>query len=198
MKPHTMKHRTHVFVLSFLIIAGAAFAGVGLWIPMKAALAQILLEKAWQETRQGNSKIKAQTPAKPWPWADTWPVAKLTMGGESLYVLADAGGQSLAFGPSHVRGSAPPGTAGTSVIAAHRDTHFKPLRHVQLGDVVKIERPDGISHSYKIRRTRVLETSNLILPHQDGTDRVILVTCWPFDSKIINPKQRLAVLAERI
>ncbi|MBT7487663.1 MAG: hypothetical protein HN673_14945, partial [Rhodospirillales bacterium] len=91
MKPHTMKHRTHVFVLSFLIIAGAAFAGVGLWIPMKAALAQILLEKAWQETRQGNSKVRPNMPAKPWPWADTWPVAKLTMKGESLYVLADAG-----------------------------------------------------------------------------------------------------------
>lgn len=58
-----MKHRVHVFVLSSLIIAGAAFAGVGSWIPMKAALAQILLEKAWQETRQGKTSI----PAKPWP-----------------------------------------------------------------------------------------------------------------------------------
>jgi sortase A len=120
------------------------------------------------------------------------------MKGESFYVLADSGAQSLAFGPSHFSGSAQPGASGTSVIAAHRNTHFKPLQHIQLGDVVEIERPDGISHSYKIRRTRVLENAHLILPAQDGRDRVILVTCWPFDSTSINPKQRLAVLAERI
>lgn len=187
-----MKHKARVLVFVSLIIAGASFAGVGLWIPMKAALAQILLEKAWEETRRGTQ------PTKPWPWADTWPVAKLTLKEKSLYVLADAGGQSLAFGPSHVRGSAQPGTSGTSVIAAHRDTHFKPLQNVQLGDIINIERPDGISLKYKIKQTQVLERPQLVLPRQDGTDRVILVTCWPFNTTAINSKQRFAVVAERI
>lgn len=172
-----MKHKARILIVMSLIVAGVGFAGVGLWIPMKAALAEILLEKAWEETRQGNRKCNASQPTKPWPWADTWPVAKLTLRGESLYVLAAAGGQSLAFGPSHVRGSAQPGTFGTSVIAAHRGTHFKPLQNVQLGDVVNIERPDGASLNYKINRTRVLERPHLVLPREDGIDRVVLVTC---------------------
>lgn len=176
-KGAAMKHKARILIVMSLIVAGVGFAGVGLWIPMKAALAEILLEKAWEETRQGNRKGNSSQPTKPWPWADTWPVAKLTLRGESLYVLAAAGGQSLAFGPSHVRGSAQPGTFGTSVIAAHRDTHFKPLQNVQLGDVVNIERPDGTSLNYKINRTRVLERPHLVLPREDGIDRVVLVTC---------------------
>ena len=84
------------------LIAGTALFGVGLWqaasglyIHAKAILAQHLLDHAWQRARDGVAH------AKPWPWADTWPVARLTARGLDswVYVLADASGRSLAFGP---------------------------------------------------------------------------------------------------
>ena len=42
------------------------------YIPAKAWLAQDLMQRAWQRARHGNEL------AKPWPWADTFPVARLT------------------------------------------------------------------------------------------------------------------------
>ena len=51
---------------------------LGLWqlggaalIHGKAWLAQRLLDRAWAATLAGGHEVK------PWPWADTWPVARL-------------------------------------------------------------------------------------------------------------------------
>jgi len=43
------------------------------WIYVKAEVAQHLLQRAWSRTRAGDRS------SKPWPWADTWPVARLTL-----------------------------------------------------------------------------------------------------------------------
>ena len=78
-------------------------------IYLKAELAQyLLLEKAWTRTLQGENQVK------PWPWADTWPVARLQLPkyGIDLIVLSGASGRTLAFGPGHVSTSAQPGTKG--------------------------------------------------------------------------------------
>ena len=175
-----------------LLGIGLAFIAGGLWIPAKAMLAQHLLENAWQNTRK-DKKV-----AKPWPWADTWPIARLTIDGKSTIVLSDAGGESLAFGPSHVSGSAKPGTMGTSVISAHRDTHFQVLKTVKPGNVVTLERADGTEQYYEVLETRILPNPELSLPLEDGRDRLILVTCWPFDAVVPDTQKRFAVLAERI
>ena len=97
----------------------ATVLAVGLWIPFKALVAQELLELAWAESQA------RQQETRPWPWADTWPVARLMVPetGQSLIVLDGAHGESLAFGPGQVVGN--DGRAGPVVIAGHRDTHFR-------------------------------------------------------------------------
>ena len=175
-----------------LLGIGLAFMAHGLWIPAKAMLAQHLLENAWQE------RLEIGSPVKAWPWADTWPIARLTIDGKSTIVLSDAGGESLAFGPSHVSGSVKPGTKGTSVISAHRDTHFQVLKTVKPGNVVTLQRVDGATRNYEVRETRILPKPKLSLPIEDGRERLILVTCWPFDAVVPNTQKRFSVLAERI
>ena len=63
-----------VLALAALLIAGSSvpFAGAG-WIHAKAMLAQVLLERSWQARLAGGDAGAA----KPWPWADTAPVARL-------------------------------------------------------------------------------------------------------------------------
>ena len=56
-----------------LALAGVLSIAQGAWIPVKAALAQVLLDNAWRET------LYSGQPLKPWPWADTWPVARLSV-----------------------------------------------------------------------------------------------------------------------
>ena len=82
----------------------------------KAKLAQTLISRSWQN----------ETGAKPWPCADTYPVARLSAPQVDLqtWVLAGASGHSLSFGPGLADGSVAAGANGVVMIAGHRDTSF--------------------------------------------------------------------------
>src|SRR4051812_40905646 len=112
---------------ALLFALGAWHFSQGLYIHAKALLAQLLMHRAWQRALAGEPR------AKPWPWADTWPVARLTIAGQGVdvFVLAGANGRALAFGPGHVFGTPLPGEPGNSVIGGHRDTHLAFLRHLK-------------------------------------------------------------------
>ncbi len=137
----------------FVLIAGAVLAAGGLWLTasalfilVKAAVAQILLHRAWDTTLAGGAQVR------PWPWADTWPVARLRLPDQDteLIVLAGVSGQALAFGPGHVSGTAPPGETGISMIGGHRDTHLAVLADIRVGHRVEIQRADGKRRRYRV------------------------------------------------
>ena len=159
-----------------LVLAGAQqLAAAGL-IQAKAWLAPLLIERAWQRTASAADQIR------PWPWADTWPVARLRVPARRLsrLVLAGATGNALAFGPGHARASAPPGSAGLVVIAAHRDTHFAFLREVGPGERIELELPGGALRRYRVESTRVVDSRREALPVRGDRDALLLVTCFPF------------------
>lgn len=184
--------------LAAVLVAGVALAGHALWQPVKAQLAQALLEEAWDKALAG------QPQPRPWPWADTWPVARLSLPAADphgaprpLMVLAGASGRTLAFGPGHMAGSAAPGEVGNVVIAGHRDTHFRALRELAGGDVLELEDRWGGRRRYRVTRrlvTRYDDTSSLV----PAADRLTLVTCWPFDALHPGGPMRYVVVAEAL
>ena len=173
-----------------LLALGALLTLNGLWIPAKAVLAQHLLERAWQRTLSGRPGLP------PWPWADTFPVARLSVGGRAVLVLSDSGGHGLAFGPTHVAGSAAPGAAGTVVISAHRDTHFRGLDGVKPGALLTLETPDRRTLRYRVTGSRVLPKPKLTIDEGDAKRRLVLITCWPLDGMIPGRPERFALFAE--
>jgi sortase A len=149
------------------------------YIHLKAQLAQLLIEVAWQNTLNGQPK------QKPWPWADTWPIAKLSSNklGNDLLVLAGADGSSLAFGPGHMSGTMQPGEAGTSVIAGHRDTHFRFLQELEKGDSMLVQDETGSWHSFAVNAIEIIDSHNEPDWNLDlSRDELHLVTCYPFDA----------------
>jgi sortase A len=178
--------------IALLAIVGAASFGSGVYLHAKAQVAQWLLHAAWSESRDSGA------PVKPWPWADTHPVARLLVPAQDadVLVLAGASGRTLAFGPGHLDGSAMPGDAGNAVITAHRDTHFRFLRAVSPGDELVVERPDGGMRHFRIRGTYVADYRELRLPRDTAVPTLTLVTCYPFDA--VNPggPLRYVVVAE--
>src|ERR1700716_3687580 len=125
------------FILPLLFaLAGLVLLGQGSYIHAKAILAQILLERAFTET------VASGHETKPWSWADTWPVARIEVRRihASAIVLAGSSGQALAFGPGHVERTPDAGERGVAVYSAHRDTHFRFLRDVAIGDEIDITR----------------------------------------------------------
>lgn len=176
-----------------LILAGAIGLGQGGWIWAKAQLAQLLLEEAWSRTQQGSG------PAKPWPWADTWPVARMRVPAHDadLIVLAGASGEALAFGPGSVEGSAAPGANGNLIISGHRDTHFRFLENVKKDDMVVLEDVHGGVHTYRITNSEVVDSRSHGLRLQGEEARLTLVTCWPFDAVVPGGPLRYVVYAEK-
>jgi sortase A len=179
-------------LIALLLGAGLASFGNGLYIYAKAQAAQVLLHAAWARTQSSGA------PFKPWPWADTHPVARLIAPAHEadLLVLSGASGRTLAFGPGQLDGSANPGETGNSVITGHRDTHFRFLQNVAAGDALVVEGPNGSRRHFHVRRTYVADFRALDIPRATPIPTLTLVTCYPFDA--INPggPLRYVVVAE--
>ena len=145
----------------------------GAYIPVKAWLAQELMLKAWSRMQSGESRVT------PWPWADTWPVARLTARSSDvdLIVLAGDSGRTLAFGPGHLGASAMPGEVGNTVIAGHRDTHFQFLKNVQAGEMLKLESGRGLEHTYEVVGVDIVDSRKAGLSLDTDAAMLSLVTC---------------------
>lgn len=183
--------RLWLAIVVVLLIAGAWQAGRGAWIQAKAVFAQVLIAKAWSRTLAGETKVK------PWPWADTWPVARLIVPrlGVDCYVLAGSDGSALAFGPGQAAGTARPGEQGNSVIGGHRDTHLAFLRQVRPGDELIVERPDGLRVTYRAASAEVVDRRDVWVMEQAGATRLTLITCYPFDALRAGGPLRYVLLA---
>jgi sortase A len=175
-----------------LAVIGCWQFGHGAWIQAKALLAQQLIAIAWQ---QANRQTE---PVRPWPWADTWPVARLQMTdrGVDLYILQGADGSSLAFGPGHLNGSAIPGTAGFSVVGGHRDTHFRFLESLKAGDTFEVTPAHAAAVTYRVQSIRIVDSTRDPLLAEPNDDRLMLVTCYPFDALTAGGPLRYLVTAE--
>lgn len=175
-----------------LLVAGFACLAHGLWIPSKALLAHGLLERSWSRT------VTAGEPAPPWPWADTWPVARLRAPehGVDQVVLEGASGSVLAFAPGRFQALDGLETDHGDhwVIAGHRDTHFRFLDRLQAGDALEIQGRDGSSRSYRVSWMRVVDYRDVDV--LDTGDGLTLVTCWPFDAVVPGGPLRYVVRAE--
>jgi len=178
-------------LVACLLCFGFWELGQGTYIPAKAWLAQELMQRAWVRTGKGAEK------AVPWPWADTWPVARLTAraGDVDLIVLAGGSGRTLAFGPGHLSASAMPGESGNAVIAGHRDTHFAFLADAEPGEILWVETGDSATHRYEVVGTDIVDsrTGSILLDSEDSI--LSLVTCYPFDAREAGGPLRYVVTA---
>jgi sortase A len=168
-----------------LALIGLVLFGDGAYIHAKAWLAQVLLERAFDRSVATGEAIK------PWSWADTWPVARIEVKriGASAIVLEGVSGQALAFGPGHVERTVDAGDRGVAVYAAHRDTHFRWLRNVAIGDLIEITRRDGRHFRYRADSSAVVrfDASGIDPATQDF--ELVLSTCWPFDAVTSGPER---------
>ncbi len=191
---HQTKRWLVVLVAAGLVGLGAWQAGGGGYILAKAWLAQVLLSRAWAATLAGARE------ARPWAWADTWPVARLQVPGLSIdhIVLAGAGGRTLAFGPGHLEGTALPGNEGHAVLGGHRDTHFAFIKHLRPGMVLRVQNSDGQWRRYRVAGNAVIDHREARLVPAAAGSALTLVTCYPFEDWQPGGPLRYLVFAEEV
>jgi len=187
-----MRRRAGALAAVALLALGGWQLAAGGYIHAKALLAQYLLAHAWTRVLAG------EPGAKPWPWADTSPVARLRNDrlGADLLVLAGGSGRTLAFGPGLLDSGDPPGGPGMTVILGHRDTHFRFLQDLRVGDLLSLTDRHGRDHRYRVRESRIVRMdTGMLAMNRPG---LALVTCYPFDAIVPGGPLRYVVLADPV
>lgn len=175
-----------------ICVASLGLIGQALWIPAKAQVAQWLLADAWERS------VRSGEAVKPWPWADHWPVARLSMPELEIdqIVLAGDTGSVLAFGPGENM-QAKALESGARIISGHRDTHFAFLKEVAVGQTLNMVDGQGQAR-YRIESIQVVDSARVRLSPEAYPDGLMLVTCYPFDALMAGGTQRLVVMASPV
>lgn len=163
-----------------------------LCIHAQTKLVQVLLQNAWQKTLKKGPQKKI----KPWPWAKTWPVARLRVPRQNIdtIILAGDSGHTLAFGPGYRFSPQTLGQDGNAVISAHRDTQFNFLKNISLGDTIYIQTADAIARTYQVKKTQIVdEEASIELDNQ--APMITLITRYPIDDNSPEDSLRLLIFA---
>ncbi len=147
-------------LLGLLQLAHAA------WLPAKAALAELLLARSWQQA------LLSGDAHPPWPGADMAVAARLHLPDRPapLPVVGPVSGTALAFAPAYLV------REGTIIVLGHRDTHFRALEHLMPGMVIEFETPRGRTRHRVVAVHRAHAADAVLRPHPGA---LILVTCLP-------------------
>jgi len=178
-----------------LVVALLFFSKSG-YLYLKAELSQVLIAKAWNQLLLDGNLTKA----KPWSWADTYPIAKITSkkDNKTLYILESTSGEALAFGPGHYEGTALPAEDGDSVIAGHRDSHFSFLRDIKIGDLFSVQNYKNTNALYQVEEIKIVDSSREKLKIDKNRNRLQLITCYPFNAIKAGGVLRYVLYAKRI
>jgi sortase A len=86
----------------------------------------------------------------------------------------------LRDGVGHLAGSPLPGEAGNVVLAAHRDTFFRPLRYIRPHDTIAIVTPGG-TKDYRVDSITIVTPDHTEVLNPTRDRELTLITCYPFD-----------------
>ena len=178
-----------------LALIGIGIFAYGAYTPVKAQLAQYLIQNAWEISASTGYEVQ------PWSWMDSHPVMRLksTKHNQSLVVLEGDTGNVLAFAPGHNTQSANPHQKGTIVISAHRDTHFSFLKKVALGDIFELDSLiDKQRYHYKVGDIRVIDSNKQDIVISESQSELKLVTCYPFNAIAAGGPLRYVVSAKLV
>jgi sortase A len=166
---------------AILVIAGSGLEGRAVYLRAKGALAGVLIRRAWSET------LRTGADTRPWPHADTHPIARLRIPALRYdeIVLEGASPRTLAFGPARMMCGATSGEPGNLLIAGHRTSWFLPLRYLRCGDTLVLETLDERAagprrRTYRVETIRVVSPQDVSFLRPTPGDCLTLVTCWPF------------------
>jgi sortase A len=180
--------RVRILAALLLLACGGSLGARDAYLRAKGRLGAVLIERAF------DAHLADGLMHRPWSWADLHPVALLEVErlGVRHHVLSGASGSSLAFGPGHVDGTAQPNGRGNSVLAGHRDRWFAFLEDLEVGDVIDVTTRQS-RRTWIVEEIRVVHQSSTRLLDPTATDRLTLITCYPFDALLPSP-QRYVIL----
>lgn len=109
------------------------------------------------------------------------PLALLKIPRLNLEVPVFAGTDRLTLnrGAGVVEGTALPAEAGNVVLSAHRDSYFRALKDIAVGDAIALQTLQGTRH-FEVAETFITDPLDVSVLDPLETSAVTLITCYPF------------------
>ena len=162
-----------------LVVAGFVYADA--WFGSRQAVAEFKAAQA--EVIETLPVMSASASATPPAVAsgDDQALALLTIDRLELEVPVFSGTnkKTLNRGAGVVDGTSLPGTAGNIVVSAHRDSFFRPLKDIRIGDVIELELRDGMQR-FRVGETFITDPLDVSVLEPTETPTLTLITCYPF------------------
>jgi LPXTG-site transpeptidase (sortase) family protein len=117
-----------------------------------------------------------EPPATPKAWHASIEIPRL---GLAVSILEGVTPDVLHLAVGHIPGTAWPGQSGNIGLSAHRDTFFRPLRNIRVGDSITLSTTAAI-HRYQVTGTRIVPPNDVSVLASTGEEILTLVTCHPF------------------
>lgn len=197
------------FTINILIVVGSLTCLHAGWLPTKAWLSQQLINYSWQQSitqlhkstaSQSQTITDTYTPVavKPWPWADTFPIAQLSFERieESIIVLNGGDATTLAFSAGAIAPFNKINSNTPFVVAGHRDSHFAFLEDILMKDIISMKDQHGQTKLYQVEAIDIVDASSGKLPILANDSSLILITCYPFTSLNNDANERYVITAK--
>ena len=162
---------------AILIVGGVIIAGIGGYSRWVARQGEQQAEQQWE---QQITQLKPHVPVPPRTRrGDT--VARLSIDRLDSHwvVIEGAEKEELERAPGHLVETALPGSKGNCVIAGHRDTQFRILRNVKIGEDITLE-SGGRTFVYRVTDRQIVAPTDTRSLGATSTATLTLVTCYPF------------------
>ena len=98
----------------------------------------------------------------------------------STAVLEGSDDATLSRGSGHIEDTPFPGQPGNVGIAGHRDTTFRALRHIKIGDALEFKTAERL-YRYRISKTWIVGPDDVYVLDPTPKPALTLVTCYPFE-----------------
>jgi LPXTG-site transpeptidase (sortase) family protein len=181
-----------LFALLFVLIGFIVIIGSGLALFWSDELQRLYMPSLPSIERQSGADSTNRPEAELGKPIGSIEIPRL---GLSSLVLEGDDAAALLLGVGHLSDTPLPWHDGNTVLAAHRDTFFRPLAHIRKGDVIRFSTADA-ALEYVVKELKVVEPTAVEVLEPTSAATLTLITCFPFD--YIGPApQRFIVRAER-
>ena len=181
-----------LFALLFVLIGFIVIVGSGLALFWSDELQRLFMPSLPSIERQSGADSTKRPEAELGKPIGSIEIPRLRL---SSVVLEGDDAAALLLGVGHLSDTPLPWHDGNTVLAAHRDTFFRPLAHIRKGDVIRFSTADA-ALEYVVKELKVVEPTAVEVLEPTSAATLTLITCFPFD--YIGPApQRFIVRAER-
>jgi sortase A len=179
---------------SALTVAQAGFFSSLPVPPARPAVARLPGEEP--SSHAASPTVSARAGLRAGDWVARLEVPRVDLAATVLEGSDDA---TLSRAAGHIEDTALPGQRGNAGIAAHRDTIFRPVRNLRIGDVMTVTTADG-AYDYRIDQTMIVNPEDVYVLDPTDHATLTLVTCYPFTFIGHAPKRfivKASLVAER-